>query len=219
MNFVVHSLLLGSHHTGFDQNDHDTREEASLEESPLTPVCCSADPGANIDKLQRMGEEIEAREHNFEHDHELEEVGERERSQSHGHHEHSVAVGHLPSSSIPRTSQDEDDSDDLDDMGNDIDERSCSGEENRKLSKEEQRRLTQMSLNTAIAIALHNFPEGLATFISALADPRVGGILAIAIAIHNIPEGKTLEYCLFVGGYKYGLTKDFSACHCARPLC
>jgi zinc transporter, ZIP family len=37
--------------------------------------------------------------------------------------------------------------------------------------------------------SLHNFPEGLATFLSTLADPKVGVILAVAIAIHNIPEG------------------------------
>lgn len=42
---------------------------------------------------------------------------------------------------------------------------------------------------TAIAIALHNFPEGFATFMSALADPWLGIPIAIAIALHNIPEG------------------------------
>lgn len=54
---------------------------------------------------------------------------------------------------------------------------------------EEKDRLHKMGLNTAIAIGLHNFPEGLATFVAALQDPKVGAILAIAIAIHNIPEG------------------------------
>ena len=44
-------------------------------------------------------------------------------------------------------------------------------------------------MNTALAIGFHNFPEGLATFVGALADPAVGTVLAIAIAIHNIPEG------------------------------
>lgn len=41
----------------------------------------------------------------------------------------------------------------------------------------------------ALAIALHNFPEGLATFIATLDDPKVGAALAVAIGIHNIPEG------------------------------
>lgn len=42
---------------------------------------------------------------------------------------------------------------------------------------------------TGLAIAVHNFPEGFATFISALEDPVMGVPIAIAIAIHNIPEG------------------------------
>jgi len=42
---------------------------------------------------------------------------------------------------------------------------------------------------TAIAICIHNFPEGLATFASALSDLRLGVFITIAVAIHNIPEG------------------------------
>lgn len=42
---------------------------------------------------------------------------------------------------------------------------------------------------TALAVAIHNFPEGLATFISALQDPAIAIPITIAIAIHNIPEG------------------------------
>lgn len=54
---------------------------------------------------------------------------------------------------------------------------------------DEDHKLITMGLNTAFAIALHNFPEGLATFVAALHDPQVGVVLAIAIGIHNIPEG------------------------------
>jgi len=49
--------------------------------------------------------------------------------------------------------------------------------------------LFRASIFTALAIAIHNFPEGLATFASALSDIRLGVFIAIAIAIHNIPEG------------------------------
>lgn len=49
--------------------------------------------------------------------------------------------------------------------------------------------LHRMGLFTALAIAIHNFPEGLATFVATLDNPSVGVALAIAIAIHNIPEG------------------------------
>ena len=52
-----------------------------------------------------------------------------------------------------------------------------------------QRHLLRMGLFSAVAIAIHNFPEGLATFLSALDDPTLGTSIAVAIAIHNIPEG------------------------------
>ena len=47
----------------------------------------------------------------------------------------------------------------------------------------------RMGLFTALAIAIHNFPEGLATFTAALTEPKLGIAIAVAIAIHNIPEG------------------------------
>tara|TARA_B100001939_G_scaffold344316_1_gene358548 strand:+ start:15696 stop:16523 length:828 start_codon:yes stop_codon:yes gene_type:complete len=49
--------------------------------------------------------------------------------------------------------------------------------------------LMRLGIFSAIAIALHNFPEGLATFIAALKEPELGISIAVAIAIHNIPEG------------------------------
>lgn len=42
---------------------------------------------------------------------------------------------------------------------------------------------------TAIGIGIHNFPEGLAVFMTSLSDTSMGIPLAFAIAIHNIPEG------------------------------
>lgn len=53
----------------------------------------------------------------------------------------------------------------------------------------ESSELMRMGMFSALAIAIHNFPEGLATFISAIEDPTLGLSIAIAIAIHNIPEG------------------------------
>lgn len=53
----------------------------------------------------------------------------------------------------------------------------------------ESSKLMKMGILTAIAIAVHNFPEGIATFFSALKDPHLGIAITIAIAIHNIPEG------------------------------
>ncbi len=50
-------------------------------------------------------------------------------------------------------------------------------------------KLLRMGTMTALAIGIHNFPEGLATFTAALKDPSLGIAIAVAIAIHNIPEG------------------------------
>jgi len=50
-------------------------------------------------------------------------------------------------------------------------------------------KLRRMGVFTALAIGIHNFPEGLATFTAALTDPNLGIAIAVAIAIHNIPEG------------------------------
>lgn len=49
--------------------------------------------------------------------------------------------------------------------------------------------LMKMGVFSALALAIHNFPEGIATFASALQNPTLGITIAIAIAIHNIPEG------------------------------
>ncbi|NLM23277.1 MAG: zinc transporter ZupT, partial [Firmicutes bacterium] len=54
---------------------------------------------------------------------------------------------------------------------------------------EKNQKLLRMGIFAALAIAIHNFPEGIATFIAALQEPRIAIPIAIAIAIHNIPEG------------------------------
>ena len=69
-----------------------------------------------------------------------------------------------------------------------------------QMSKE---KLLRMGLFTAFAIALHNFPEGLATFLAALENPAVGVAIAIAIALHNIPEG--LAVGVAFGAYAAGI--------------
>ena len=51
------------------------------------------------------------------------------------------------------------------------------------------KKLMRMGVLSALAIGIHNFPEGLATFISAIDNPHLGISIAFAIAVHNIPEG------------------------------
>ncbi len=50
-------------------------------------------------------------------------------------------------------------------------------------------RLGMMSM---LAIAVHNFPEGIATFMAGISDAKLGLSIAVAIAMHNIPEGITV---------------------------
>jgi len=59
------------------------------------------------------------------------------------------------------------------------------------------KRLLRVGIFTAIAVAIHNFPEGLATFIATLYDPDLGIPIAVAIAIHNIPEGIAVSVPIF----------------------
>lgn len=50
-------------------------------------------------------------------------------------------------------------------------------------------KLKHLGLFTALALAIHNFPEGLATFMASMKDATLGVSIAAAVAIHNIPEG------------------------------
>ncbi len=63
--------------------------------------------------------------------------------------------------------------------------------------QQDGRRLLRMGMLSALAIAIHNFPEGLATFAAVLNDPAVGISIAVAIAIHNIPEGIAVSVPVF----------------------
>ena len=58
-------------------------------------------------------------------------------------------------------------------------------------------KLMRTGVFTALAVAIHNFPEGLATFISAIHDPAMAVPIAVAIAIHNIPEGIAISVPIY----------------------
>ena len=59
------------------------------------------------------------------------------------------------------------------------------------------KKLLRTGLMTALAIAIHNFPEGMATFAGALKDISLGIPIAVAIAIHNIPEGLAVSVPIY----------------------
>ncbi len=86
---------------------------------------------------------------------------------------------------------------------------------------ENRQKLQRMGVFTAIAIAIHNFPEGLATFVSALQDPSIAIPIVVAIAIHNIPEGIAVSVPIyyatgskkkaFIHSFLSGLTEPIGA--------
>ncbi len=61
----------------------------------------------------------------------------------------------------------------------------------------EDKGLLRTGLMTALAIAIHNLPEGLVTFLTALHDPALGVAIAVAIALHNVPEGVSVSVPIF----------------------
>jgi ZIP family zinc transporter len=63
--------------------------------------------------------------------------------------------------------------------------------------KNNHHRLQRMGVVTALAIAVHNFPEGIATFMSGYESIQTGLAVALAVAIHNIPEGVAVSVPIF----------------------
>ncbi|MBE6208681.1 MAG: zinc transporter ZupT [Rikenellaceae bacterium] len=63
--------------------------------------------------------------------------------------------------------------------------------------KNNHHRLQRMGVITALAIAVHNFPEGIATFMSGYESWETGLAVALAVAIHNIPEGVAVSVPIY----------------------
>jgi zinc transporter, ZIP family len=59
------------------------------------------------------------------------------------------------------------------------------------------KKLYRSGIVTAIALAVHNLPEGLVTFLATIQDVKLGIGIAIAIAIHNIPEGMAVSLPIY----------------------
>ncbi|MFO7743067.1 MAG: zinc transporter ZupT [Anaerolineae bacterium] len=71
--------------------------------------------------------------------------------------------------------------------------------------------LLRTGLFSALAIGIHNFPEGLATFLAALQDPTVGTAIAVAVALHNIPEGVSVSVPVYYATGERGKAFLYSA--------
>jgi ZIP family zinc transporter len=85
-----------------------------------------------------------------------------------------------------------------------------------KLLPEEKSGLRRTGVCTAAALAIHNFPEGLATFVSALKNPVMAIPIAFAIALHNIPEGIAVSVPIY---YSTGSKKRAFAVSFLSGLC
>lgn len=81
-----------------------------------------------------------------------------------------------------------------------------------KINKKiEKHKLMRTGLFTAIAITLHNFPEGFATFATAATNIKLGISIAIAVAIHNIPEGISVSVPIYAASKSKKLAFFYSS--------
>lgn len=181
MDVCVKLLTKGHHPHSHDHpvqegkdREHDDNDEGEVEVLAPHCVCCTDDPAAEIEEWHKMAG--------------VDMVDPNEFGEATENIEATENPEHIELGSLGENEQKEG-------IGSDD-----SFEENEKIGssaltqKEEEvaienKKLVNMGINTALAIGLHNFPEGLATFVAALDDPAVGAVLAIAIGIHNIPEG------------------------------
>ncbi len=77
---------------------------------------------------------------------------------------------------------------------------------NKKINKKnkDNSSLYKIGLLSMISLMLHNFPEGIAVFMSAYTNISIGIKLCIAIMLHNIPEGIAIAVPLYYGGQSRG---------------
>lgn len=90
---------------------------------------------------------------------------------------------------------------------------------NQKVADAKSGKLFRLGILSALVIAVHNFPEGLATFISAIENPELGVSIAFAIALHNIPEGIAVAIPIYYATQRKGKAVGFATLSgVAEPL-
>mmetsp|Transcript_26935 Transcript_26935/g.39844 ORF Transcript_26935/g.39844 Transcript_26935/m.39844 type:complete len:358 (+) Transcript_26935:83-1156(+) len=159
IDFLVRIITGHKHH-----HDHPVGEQ-TIEVQGYECFTCSPDPVGDLEDMQNQADSIILRENRSENEAKSSAVDSSEK-----------LFGGMKEYNSDENASDVED------------EEEAKNEETRPEGSE-KKKLIKMGINTAVAIALHNFPEGLATFVAALDDPKVGAVLAIAIGIHNIPEG------------------------------
>lgn len=71
-------------------------------------------------------------------------------------------------------------------------------DENKAVDNLSKNKLLKTGIISMLVIALHNFPEGIATFMSSYGNTTLGISITIAIAMHNIPEGITVALPIYL---------------------
>jgi len=181
LNYCVALLLGGSHSHDTDpekprsaRDAESSDDDKSVKSGVIAPcACCDDDPIQSLENLQNMGTSM-AKHPN--------------RAGKHAPNQIKKVDEEAGDDKTPKDAEDQTDPKDATDQDAGALESPEESEVDKKKAAVDEE-LMRMSLNTALAIGLHNFPEGLATFVATLDDPKVGGVLAVAIAIHNIPEG------------------------------
>jgi len=83
------------------------------------------------------------------------------------------------------------------DNEDDEDDEMKGGNDGQPVSEGGKEDLVHMGWAMAASIAIHNFPEGMVTYLAYVSDPAVGIALAIGIGVHNVPEGLCVAMPLY----------------------
>ncbi|RLN10748.1 hypothetical protein BBJ28_00008895 [Nothophytophthora sp. Chile5] len=88
-----------------------------------------------------------------------------------------------------------------------------------KMDSQAKLALQRMGVLSALAIGIHNLPEGIATYVGAIQNSSVGFSLAVGIGLHNIPEGIAVAAPIyFATGSRWRGIMWCAISACAEPV-